>query len=212
MAKKVRKRAPGGGRKPKPMAEKKTDRVTIRIDAETKAALLEKLALARTKNQKVSMSSVAERQLKNAMFKPEGMPDPHNRALGVCIIHLAEGIERETGRRWRKDPFTAIAVIYALRAFLDYFAAHQEGDRLDIPERVAESAARVTSESAAEFYRRPEVVGQAKVQALISDIKYRPRPAISEDDFNQMFNEWSSATWPLGTMLAEIAALAAALK
>jgi hypothetical protein len=70
------------------------------------------------------------------MTKPSGAS--HNGALAFTVAKLAERIEEDTGKRWLDDPFTGLALRYAIEALLFHFAPLAAGDPA-IPPRVEES-------------------------------------------------------------------------
>jgi hypothetical protein len=189
--KQVRKRAAGAGRPRKLVADKKVDRISIRVDAETRRALEAALDAARAKNPRLTQSRVAEDALRFALLKRDDVPQPRNGALGFAIVNLAESIERETGQSWRTDIFTSMALRYAVEALLFHFAPGTE-ESPTIPEKVEERAAKMPDEFG-QRHRRPAGLGHTRAHALITEIELRPRHVepTSVQDFNQRFNEWS---------------------
>jgi hypothetical protein len=187
LKKQVRKRAPGAGRPRKALADRKVDRITIRIDAETRQAL----EAAKAKNPLRSLSRVAEDALRLALLKRDDVPQARNGALGFCIVSLAEKIERETGKNWRTDVFTSMALRYGVEAFLFHFAPGTE-ENPAIPEKVNERVAKMPDEFG-QRHRRPAGLGHHIAYALAAELEGRPRRSepTSADDFNRRFNEWS---------------------
>ena len=187
--KQVRRRAPGGGRKPKAASDKKVERITIRIDAETRQAL----DAAKAKNPGRSLSRVAENALRFALLKrgKDDMPQARNGALGFCIVSLAENIERETGKSWRTDVFTSMALRYGVEALLFHFAPGTE-ENPAIPEKVEERAAKMPDEFG-QRHRRPAGLGHLIAYSMITEIEGRPRRSKpkSDDDYSQWLNEWN---------------------
>jgi hypothetical protein len=197
--KQVRKRAPGAGRPRKAVADKKVDRITIRVDPETRRALEAALEAAKAKNPRISLSRVAEGALRLALLKRQDV-QARNGALGFSIVSLAESIERATGKSWRTDVFTSMALRYAVEAFLFHFAPGTE-ESPAVPERVEEWVTKMPDEFG-QRYRRPAGLGHTTAHALIADIvelRRRSEPA-SVEEFNRRFNEWSL---PMGLIIAE---------
>jgi hypothetical protein len=115
----ARKRAPGGGRKPKAPAEKKTQ-FTTRIDKATRA-LLDGEA-SRTG---LSVSRIAEQAIDALISKKKDTLrfSEVNRALARSIMILADQIEKRTGMTWQEDAFTCEALRSGLNAVIAKFGA-----------------------------------------------------------------------------------------
>ena len=101
-----RKRAPGAGRPRKAEADKKGSAFTTRITAETRRALE-----GSARKHRRSLSQEAEAGLRDYLKKPAGAA--RNRAIGAIVGNLAQGIEQQTGKSWRTDVFTSMALRYA---------------------------------------------------------------------------------------------------
>ncbi len=116
------------------------------------------------------------------------MPRPRNAALGYCIVSLAENIERETGKTWRTDVFTSMALRHAVEALLSHLGPGTE-ESPKIPEKVEERAAKMP-DGLAQQHRRPAGLGHLTAYTMITEIGDRPRRSkpLSVDDFNQRFN------------------------
>jgi hypothetical protein len=187
----ARKRAPGAGRPPRGELKNKNSAFTTRITAETRRALEE----AARKHGR-SLSQEAEVRLRYALEKPTGAA--RNRAIAYMIGNLAEGIEKQTGKSWRTDVFTSMALRYAVEAVLFHFAPGT-GENPEIPPTVEKQATKMPAEFA-DRYRRPAGFGHMRAYSLIAEIESRPRP-------NKMNDEW---TLPIGinTSLEMIAILA----
>jgi predicted transcriptional regulator len=176
---KKRKRAPGAGRPRKAETDKKGATFTTRISWETRRGLDEA-----AKKHKRSVSLEAEVALRHYLKKPEGAP--RNRALASIVANLAEGIEAQTGKSWRTDIFTSMAVRYAIEAVLFHFAPGTT-EAPAIPEAVERQAEKMPPEFA-ERYRKPAGFGYMRAHHLITEIESRPRPG-------KMVDEW---TLPIG--------------
>jgi hypothetical protein len=177
---KKRKRAPGAGRPRKAETDKKGATFTTRISPETRRALEE----AAKKHNNRSISQEAEIALRHYLKKPEGAP--RNLALAQVIGLLAEGIEQQTGKSWRTDVFTSMALRYAIEIVLFQFAPGTE-ENPTIPDAVEKQAAKMPEEFA-ERCRKPAGFGYMRAHHLITEIESRPRPG-------KMVGEW---TLPIG--------------
>jgi hypothetical protein len=159
------KRRPGGGRKPGGEFPGKSATFTTRIQPQTRRAL-EEAAKARPDG---SISAAAEYILKTALLKPSGAP--HTNAMAAAVVLLAENIERDTKKSWRKDPFTGFALCYAAEHLLLHFtpALISDGNPA-APPAVEEAAAKRPTEFA-EQLRKPAGFGRIQAEFLIREIE-----------------------------------------
>jgi hypothetical protein len=171
-----RKRAPGAGRPRKAEADKKGSAFTTRITAETRRAL----EVSARKHRR-SLSQEAEAGLRDYLKKPAG--EKRNRAIGAIVGHLAQGIEQQTGKSWRTDVFTSMALRYAIEAVLFHFAPGTEKTPA-IPPAVEKQAAKMPGEFA-ERYRRPAGLGHIRAYSLIAEIENQPRK-------DKIIDEWTT--------------------
>src|SRR5262245_22199126 len=111
--KRSRKRTPGGGRKPQGGLSGKVETFTTRITPETRIGLERAAATSGW-----SISFEAEHRLRISLQKPPGAMAQHNAALARAVGLLAERIERESKESWRHDPFTGMALRYAVEMLL----------------------------------------------------------------------------------------------
>jgi hypothetical protein len=171
-----RKRAPGAGRPRKAEADKKGSAFTTRITAETRRAL----EVSARKHRR-SLSQEAEAGLRDYLKKPAG--EKRNRAIGAIVGNLAQGIEQQTGKSWRTDVFTSMALRYAIEAVLFHFAPGTE-ETPAIPPAVEKQAAKMPGEFA-ERYRRPAGLGHIRAYSLIAEIENQPRKG-------KIIDEWTT--------------------
>jgi hypothetical protein len=169
----IRRRRPGGGRKPIGQFSKSAT-FNTRIDPETRRAL----DAAAQKNG-VSISAIAGQILRKGLQKPTGKP--HNQSIARAITLLAERIEEGTKLDWRKDPFTGQALRYAVEALLFHFAATPEGAPA-IPPSIAEGAGKMPREFA-ERFSKPAGYANALAYNLILELE-QTSPSMP-------INEWS---------------------
>jgi hypothetical protein len=167
-----RKRAPGAGRPRKAEADKKGSAFTTRITAETRRAL----EVSARKHRR-SLSQEAEAGLRDYLKKPAGAA--RNRAIGAIVGNLAQGIEQQTGKSWRTDVFTSMALRYAIEAVLFHFAPGTEKTPA-IPPAVEKQAAKMP-----ERYRRPAGLGHIRAYSLIAEIENQPRK-------DKIIDEWTT--------------------
>jgi hypothetical protein len=129
----VRKRAPGGGRKPQGDTSK-SKYLSIRITPGLRAALDREAARSkRTLSEEVGM------RLRRSLEQPkelERMLSVQNRALGSSITHIAERVETHTGHRWQADGFSGETLKSAVEIFLSQIAPTGE---IHVPENVEQS-------------------------------------------------------------------------
>jgi hypothetical protein len=171
---KVRKRASGAGRPPRGNLKNKNSAFTTRITAETRRALE-----ASAKKHRRSLSQEAEAGLRDYLKKPAG--EARNRAIAAIIGGLAEGIEQQTGKSWRTDIFTSMAMRYAVEAVLFHLAPGTE-ENPAIPPAVEKQAAKMSGEFA-DRYRRPAGLGHMRAYSLIAEIESRPRAGKETDEW-----------------------------
>ncbi|MGY4370897.1 hypothetical protein ACVW1A_006962 [Bradyrhizobium sp. LB1.3] len=156
------------GRPPKGGIENKVEAFTTRITAETRR-LLESSAKAHGR----SLSQEAEVALRSYLEKPSGAP--RNRALAYIVGNLAEGIEARTGKNWREDVFTGMAVHSAIEAALVYLVPERQQDP-KVPERLQEHAQKMPPEIAQQ-YLRPGSLGTLRGFHLMTEIESaKPTP------------------------------------
>jgi hypothetical protein len=171
-----RKRRPGGGRKPHGEFPGKSAAFTTRIQPATRRALDEAARMTGRR----SVSAMAEYILKQGLAKPSG--EPHNSALANAIAVLAENIERDTKKSWREDPFTGMALRYAVEhLLLQYAPAPPEGAPM-VPPAIDEAASKMPPEFAQRF-RTPAGFANTLTYNLILEITQASSSAPT--------NEWS---------------------
>ncbi|MER8455833.1 hypothetical protein NKH24_06800 [Mesorhizobium sp. M1300] len=116
-----RKRAPGGGRKPKGSYEGKSSAFSTRITPELRVLLDEE---AERTGQ--SLSQIVERRLRESFDQPKRMQKAlgptHVRALAYMLARVIASLESATGKQWNRDAFTFLAAQNALRTAMDEFA------------------------------------------------------------------------------------------
>jgi len=160
-----RKRAPGGGRKPKGPFAKKTASLTTRITGATRLALE---AAARESGR--SLSQEVERRLDDSLSKPTlSGSGRRNQAMGASIAMLAERLEGWTGHTWREDSFTAQALIAAARALMMNFMPPLN-DEPTIPERLAVRASQLHLDEQS-TYHRPAPFGTMLAFHLVTEME-----------------------------------------
>ncbi len=170
-----RKRRPGGGRKPGGEFPKIAT-FTTRILPETRRALDEAARMSRPRR---SVSATAEHILRQGLRKPAG--EPRNLAVATAVALLAENIERDAKKNWRDDPFTGLALRYAVEALLFHFAPSPEGTPA-VPPAIDEEASKMPPEFA-ERFRKPAGFGHMLAYNLIHEIEQATSSA--------PINEWS---------------------
>jgi hypothetical protein len=173
-----RKRAPGAGRKPKGEFVGKTATVTTRIMPDTREALEE---AARASNR--SLSQELEFRLRASLRRPT-KAQQRNEALGYAIMFVAEAIEKDTGRSWLEDPFTGLALRYAIDQLAFYFAPVSTEGSAEIPPGIEEGAAKMPS-LFAEQYRKPAGFAAVTAHLIIAQIKSASRsPEVPHNEWN----------------------------
>jgi hypothetical protein len=173
-----RKRAPGAGRKPKGEYTGKSATITTRIRPDTRDAL-EKAARAngRSLSQEVEFRLRAGLLLTNAQQR--------NQALSQVIARMAERIETRTGRSWLEDPFTALALRYAIHAFAFHCAPFSTNGSAEVPPMINDETARMLS-TFAEQFRTPEGFGVTNAQFIITEIESAARrtPGVPHNEWD----------------------------
>lgn len=149
---------------------------TTRITSETR-----RLLDASAKRHGRSVSQEAEVALRSYLSKPSG--EPRNRALAFIVGHLAESIEARTGKSWREDTFTGMALHAAIEAALVYLVPERQPSP-DVPERLQEHVQKMPGE-VAQQYLRPGSLGTLRAFHLMTEIesaKPPPGAMLSEMD------------------------------
>jgi hypothetical protein len=159
-----RKRAPGGGAKPKGPFKGKSATLTTRITPETR----EELELAAAEKGR-SLSQEVEYRLRS--FAGQGRKPPHIRSLADAVSLIVARIEQRTGRRWLDDPFTADAVRQGISAFSSRISPASTGPT-PIPPQIEKYAAKMPSLGQA--VKSPLVLAELEVEALIYAIENAP--------------------------------------
>jgi hypothetical protein len=171
----VRKRKPGGGRKPGGEFPGKSATFTTRIQPETRRALDEAAKASRPKR---SVSAVAEHLLKTGLQRPSGAP--RNTALARAVALLAENIEDGTGKNWREDQWTGMALRYAVEALLYHYAPTPPPEGVPaVPSGIEQAAGKMPS-AFAEQYRTPPGFGHLRAYNLILEIEQAAPGEINE--------------------------------
>ena len=168
----ARKRAAGGGRKPRGGFRGKTRTFTTRITSATRAAL-EQAA----RESGWSLSQEAERRLDESFGRDRKWSRaPHVRALGYAINKAIAQVEARTERSFVTDPFTAEAVRHAVNFMVSHFSRLPQGDGpLEVPPRVqaemAEAVANKLPPEVREWECTPAAVGNSATGYVITRIE-----------------------------------------
>jgi hypothetical protein len=163
----ARKRAPGGGRKPRGPYTGKSEVLTTRITPDTRIEL-ERAA----KRKKISLSQQVELILRTWIERTD-FENKANRGLARATGVLAESVERATGNSWREDAFTSQALIAAIQFLVRYFAPTADPNPA-VPSAVKDLAAKMPPEFA-ERYITFTGLGQSEAFMLITEIAHDPR-------------------------------------
>ena len=159
----AKKRAPGGGRKPRGEFSLKTSTITTRITPGTRAAL--ERATEKTGR---SLSQEIEHRLDCSIRRDyEHNRDRHIRALAEAIAILTHRVERATQKRWIDDPFTGEALRQGIEFLVFHFAAPGTPE---VPASVKGAATRVPLQ-ARDQSMTPAGVGRTEAGGLISWIE-----------------------------------------
>ena len=162
----TRKRAPGGGRKPKGPFKGKTATITTRIRPDTRAALEQE-----AKKRGNSLSQEIERRLDASLHKSRDTP-LYVQALAHAVTVLTTEIERRTGERWLDDAFTREALRSGIEALLFHFGRTPDGE-MAVPPKIEEAASRFQS-PLRESFRNPALLGQMEAGSIITSIENAP--------------------------------------
>jgi len=169
-----RKRALGGGRKPKGEFPRKTSAFSTRITAETRRGIDN--AASRSGR---SVSQEAEHLLRTALQKPAGAA--HNRALAHAVALLAGNIEEAAGRKWLADAFTGQAFLHALQVLVRRLIPVVEASPA-VPSAIATAAARMPPEFA-ERFRTPSGLGHMLAHHLLMEIEAAAPAGTASDEW-----------------------------
>jgi hypothetical protein len=184
----IRKRAPGGGRKPQGDTSKSVS-LSVRITPDLRAALQRE-----ADRSKRTLSVEVAMRLKRSLEQPkksERLLAPHNRALGSSISQIAQRIEMHTGHRWQANAFSGETLKSAVEIFLSLSQIAPTGE-ICVPENVEQSF-----QSALEAYeamrphrrehvpkptaeyKTPEAVGSAIALGFWEDLKTADFPPMN---------------------------------
>jgi len=132
----TRKRAPGGGRKPRGEFKGKTATLATRVTPKTRADL-ERAAQKSGR----SLSQEVEHRLDGSIRRDrEHDRKRHVRALAEAVALVTERVEGATEKRWLDDTFTGDALRHAIEFLVFHFAPH---GALEVPAKVKAAAAKV---------------------------------------------------------------------
>jgi len=164
----ARKRAPGGGRKPKGPYRGKSVTITTRVTPDTRVAL--ERAGAKKGH---SLSQEIEIRLRQSLLRRANAP-VHVGALLYGMSLLVDEIERDTGKRFIDDAFTGEAVRSALESLIYHFAQRPTGP-FQVPADVDRMASKMQSSLQAPL-RDPSMFGQTKAGLYITLIENARSP------------------------------------
>ena len=157
----VRKRGPGGGRKPRGEFKGKTATLTTRITPETRRAL----DSAAQKSGR-SLSQEVEYRLGQSLLKNRDRRGDV-RALGEAIAMLLECVERATEARWGDDAFTCRALQHGIEFLMSHFGPREA---LAVPPKVKGAAAKMPP-AWAKRYSSAKGVGETEAGRVITLIE-----------------------------------------
>jgi hypothetical protein len=173
MTKAARKRAPGGGRKPKRPTERKSVNMPMRIDVALRSQLE-----TESRRTGLSLSAVIRNRLELSFAKQplEALAGNNaNAGLALLLADLARSAEMGTGGRWQENAFTAATLRAAFLAAFDQLAASGDAVAPDMVRDSAQRFARVTGANAAD-YETPEHVGAAIGLGAVTSIDIASLP------------------------------------
>jgi hypothetical protein len=167
----VRKRGPGGGRKPRGEFKGKTAMLTTRITPETRGWL----ESAARKSGK-SLSQEAEYRLRQSLRKNRDRRGDVL-ALGEAIAMLLECIERATKAHWQDDAFTCRAFQHGIEFLMSHIGPREA---LAVPPSVKGAAAEMPT-ALAKRYSSAKGVGETEAGRVITWIESWNDRDISDD-------------------------------
>ena len=157
----VRKRGPGGGRKPQGEFKGKTATLTTRIMPTTRRALE---SAARKSGRSLSQE-VEYRLGKSLLINRDRRRDVG--ALGEAITLLLECVERATEAQWRDDAFTCRALQHGIEFLISHFGPREA---LAVPPSVKGAAAEMPP-AWAKRYSSAKGVGENEAGRVITWIE-----------------------------------------
>ena len=177
-----RKRALGGGRKPRGEFRGKSATLTTRIMPGTRKQL-EHAAKQSTR----SLSQEIEYRLVKSIEKDRDRArQPHVRALAEAVALIAQQVERATGKHWNEDSFTGQALQHAMQFLISHFAPH---DAPVVPQNI-EAAATLHIEGRD---RTPATIGETEAGHVIAWIEawnYRTLEVQAHRSITVVPEEW----------------------
>jgi hypothetical protein len=181
-----KKRAAGGGRKPKGPISGNAGWLQARITVD----LHERLKRAADENER-SVSQEAQVRLKESFDLPAELQKawgaPHVKALAQLISRVVRSVETSAGEApfaveagelaWHRDPYTHAAVVVAINTIL---AHYKPTGAVKVPKEVEKRTAWIEQESGKEQaanQRRPESTGLSCALGLLNQVaSYSPPP------------------------------------
>jgi hypothetical protein len=157
----VRKRGPGGGRKPRGEFKGKTATLTTRITPTTRGALE---SAARKSDR--SLSQEVEYRLDQSLLKNRDRRGDIL-ALAEAIAMLLQCVERATKAHWQDDGFTCRALQHGIEFLLSHFGARET---LAVPPGVKGAAAEMPP-ALAKRYSSAKGVGVTEAGRVITWIE-----------------------------------------
>jgi predicted transcriptional regulator len=124
----MRRRAPGGGRKPLKPADRNSEIVSVRIRPDERRALER---LAGKHNRKLSREM--QRALADWIERHHNRP-PHIEALGWIAVQLGQYAEFFTRKKWTDDPHTAQTIVTALNQLMTFLDLDRVAKKRSGPE------------------------------------------------------------------------------
>jgi hypothetical protein len=158
-----RKRAPGGGRKPRGPFKENRARLSLRVTHDIHRALV-----ARAKESRQSLSQAVQICLQESLSRFYH-PRPDIMALIDMIARVIEDVERTTGARWIQNAYTTAAIRAAIDALLRHWGA---AGQPKVPLKIKELAKRQPDDYARKF-QEPAEVGSWAAGRLITEIEAR---------------------------------------
>jgi len=162
----VKKRSPGGGRKPVGEFKGKTATITTRVTPETRTALERR---ANEHKPPRSLSQEIERALREWVYQ-DRRGHAHVRGLAHAITLLIRTIEEITQRRWLDDAFTCQAVRLGIETLLFHFGPQGAPA---VPASIVAASAKMPAE-AADRFQTPLGFGERKAFDLVAQIEAVP--------------------------------------